>query len=134
VDSALLSTLIFSILGAIVTVFTRRQGSASAFESRLNGNGKQRSTGEVEILRVHTEITQDERLAGIERWRNAMDERYFELLTQFSAHQRATEESIRHFEELTGRMVRQMERLEDCCKEEKTQATDIRAAESEAAA
>ena len=77
-DNALLQTLIWFIVGGVITVFTRRQGSQAAFEQRLNGNGKKRSTGEIEILR-HSEVTQDTRLETMERRANMSDERFLTI-------------------------------------------------------
>ena len=77
-DNALLQTLIWFIVGGVITVFTRRQGSQSVFEQRLNGNGAKRSTGEMAILR-HAETTQDVRLESMERWRNLTDERFVSM-------------------------------------------------------
>lgn len=77
-DNALIQTLIWFIVGGVITVFTQRGASPQRFEAKLNGNGKKRDTGELVMLR-HLENAQDERIGSIERWRNNSDERFLTI-------------------------------------------------------
>lgn len=104
--------------------FSSRKNTQKATEVRLtNGHANnKRDTDEIRMFRereLMADRALNDDLTDLKRWRTTHQQQYFESQLQALAHQRATEESIRHLEELTKLLIVQYKQLQDCCDDSK---------------